>query len=91
MSYEAEVRQLRQNSFLRMTDTPQVSSSVGDNFIYGVGQTVDYNLSISENIVRGFDIPFTNIRFGGNFDYDKRDDQLNAMRKDGTLSDDEWT
>lgn len=80
MSYESEAAQFDENVALTSTDRPALKSGYAENFIFGVGQTVDKALTISESIVESV----------GGFSREERNKKLNAMRANGDLTDEEY-
>jgi len=89
VSYETEQRQFDENVNANLTDSPKLPTGFSENYMMGIGQTIDQSLSISESFVRGFDIPFYG-HVGGDFNTADRDEELRSMRKSGLISDDEW-
>ncbi len=81
MSYASEQAQFNEDVLNQSTTKPQVSSTFGENFIQGVGQTIDKGLSISSQIVRAT----------GGWSLDERNDEIRAMRKSGEIDDDVYT
>ncbi len=80
MSYESEAAQFDENVALSSTDKPATESGYVENFIFGVGQTVDKSLTISRYMVES----------AGGYGRSDRNKKLNAMRKDGDLTDEEY-
>jgi len=80
MSYASEEAQFNEDVFLNSTDEPDLPTGYSENFTYGLGQTVDENLSISEYLVRNFN----------GQSLTDRNEQLRELRNNGTLSDDEF-
>lgn len=80
MSYATEEAQFNENIRQNLTDSPKLPSGYSENFQYGLGQTVDQTLSISEEIVREYN----------GLTLSDRNDELKELRANGTLTDDEY-
>ncbi len=77
MSYAAEEAQFNEDVASQLTDSPALPTTYAENFQYGIGQTIDQSLSVSDYLVREFN----------GLAYSDRNDELNALRQSGTLSD----
>jgi len=78
MTYASEAAQWEEDVAAQATESPQLSSSVKENFIFGVGQTIDKALSISEQIVKST----------GGWSINERDEEIREMRRNGEIDDD---
>ncbi len=79
MSWAIAQREREQFEAMRSTDKPKLSSGYSENFIMGVGQTIDKALSISETFVRE----------SGGWTYEARNKQINDLRKSDQITDEE--
>lgn len=80
MSWAAEQRQYDQDIEANLITENLGVTGYSENFIMGVGQTVDRALTVSESYVRE----------SGGWEYSPRDEELKALRASGEISDDEW-
>jgi len=81
MTYATEATNFDDSVLANSTDSPGLSTNFGENFITGVGQTIDNNLSISEWFVRD----------SGGWSLGDRNDELKKLRDSGELTDQEYS
>ncbi len=87
MTYATEMREVEQNVQSNLTDRPKLSTGFSENYVASVGQVLDENLSISEQLVRGEGLwgQFSDSQFN----YGDRNKEIMRLRKEGTVTDDE--